>query len=367
MKIAIVGTRGVPNNYGGFEQFAQYLSKGLVKKGCNVYVYNSHNHPYKKSEWQGVNIIHKYDPEYLIGLSGQFIYDFNCITDSRKRGFDIILQLGYTTNSIWHFLLPRHCVRICNPDGMEHGRSKYPKIVKKFLKFAEQLAVKSNHAIIADSKVIRDYYKNNYKKEIFYVAYPAKIFEYPAQKILSKYGLKSYKYNMLTARLQKDNNIETIIRGTVESYNNFPLLVIGAYENKYGKYLRKKYKDKRIIFLNSIYNIDILNNLRFYSNIYFHGHSAGGTNPSLLEAMASSAFIMAHNNPYNKDVLKENALFFENSKDITKILNNNLMKNDYQNMIENNKKIIKNNYSEQKIISEYYSVFKKYYKIVPNK
>ena len=107
MKIAILGTRGIPNYYGGFEQFAQNLSKYLVIKGHDVYVYNSHNHPYQENLWNGVKILHCKDPEYILGTFGQFIYDFNCILDSRKRNYDIILQLGYTSSSIWNWSISR--------------------------------------------------------------------------------------------------------------------------------------------------------------------------------------------------------------------------------------------------------------------
>ena len=91
MKIAILGTRGIPNFYGGFEQFAQYLSSALVKKGHDVFVYNTHNHPYQKTEWQGVNIIHCKDLEDKIGKTGQFIYDLNCILDSRNLLFRLFV------------------------------------------------------------------------------------------------------------------------------------------------------------------------------------------------------------------------------------------------------------------------------------
>src|SRR5690606_5763699 len=107
MKIAILGTRGIPNHYGGFEQFAEFFSVYLAQKGHEVYVYNSHNHPHQEPTFNGVNIIHCNDPEHKMGTFGQFIYDYNCIIDSRKRNFDIILQLGYTSNSIWFFLLPK--------------------------------------------------------------------------------------------------------------------------------------------------------------------------------------------------------------------------------------------------------------------
>ena len=151
MKIAILGTRGIPNNYGGCEQFAEIFAVFLAKKTHDVYVYNSHNHIFQEDTFKSVNIIHQYDPEYKIGTVGQFIYDLNCILDSRKRNFDIILQLGYTSNSIWSFLLPTKSIIITNMDGLEWKRSKYSKIVQKFLKFAEKKAVKSSDHLIADS------------------------------------------------------------------------------------------------------------------------------------------------------------------------------------------------------------------------
>lgn len=359
MKIGILGTRGIPNNYGGFEQFAQYLSKGLIAKGCEVYVYNSHNHPYQQNEWEGVKIIHKYDPEYKIGLSGQFIYDYNCIKDSRKRNFDIILQLGYTTSSIWHFMLPKKGIKICNPDGMEWKRAKYPSPIKRFLKYAEKLAVKSNEVLIADSEVIKDYYIKKYNKETYFVAYPAEIFNNPNENILQKYNIKANKFNVLIARLQEDNNVETIIKGTIDSFSKLPLLVVGNHETKYGNYLKTIYKDERIRFLNSIYNAEILNNFRYFSNLYFHGHSAGGTNPSLLEAMSASALICANDNPYNKSVLNEEALYFSSANDITNHLEKNIQKTDYSNFITLNIEKIKRDYNVQRIIDSYYDIFTK--------
>jgi len=107
MKIAILGTRGIPNYYGGFEQFAEFFSVYLAEKGHEVYCYNSHNHSYQEKTFHGVHILHQRDPEYKYGTFGQFIYDYNCIIDARKRNFDIILQLGYTSNSIWFFLMPK--------------------------------------------------------------------------------------------------------------------------------------------------------------------------------------------------------------------------------------------------------------------
>src|SRR5881275_3356295 len=114
LKIGIIGTRGIPNNYGGFEQVSEFLSKGLLLKGHEITVYNSHNHPYQENSWKGVNIVHCYDPEYLIGTAGQFIYDFNCIMHARRQKFDVLLFMGYTSSSIWARLFPKETVIISN-------------------------------------------------------------------------------------------------------------------------------------------------------------------------------------------------------------------------------------------------------------
>lgn len=359
MRAAILGSRGIPNRYGGFEQFAGGLAKGLLARGCEVFVYNSHNHPYQASEWEGVKIIHKYDPEYLMGLSGQFIYDLNCILDSRKRKFDIILQLGYTTNSVWGFLLPRKAVKVCNPDGMEWQRAKYPAPVKAFLKKTEIWAVKSNDYLMADSPVIRDYFRNKYQCRVAYAAYSADLFSKENSDLPPDYDLEKDKYNLLIARFQPDNNIETIIKGYINSDTKEPLLLIGNPNNRFGKYLQKNYTDKRLRFMGAVYDKDVLNRLRFNSRLYFHGHSAGGTNPSLLEAMASDALICAHDNPFNRAVTGPDALYFKTADDIFSLLNQLIQKSDFENFLTNNRKKIKEHYNADHITEQYFSLFKK--------
>lgn len=327
MKIAILGTRGVPNNHGGFEQFAEYFSVYLASKDHDVYVYNSHDHPYQEKQYNGVNIIHCYDPEYKIGTTGQFVYDYNCIKDSRERNFDVILQLGYTSNSIWYKLLPKKAIIITNMDGMEWKRSKYSKIVRRFLKVAERLAVKSSDFLIADSVGVQDYLTKTYKKASEYIAYGATVFNAPNDAVLSEYKVKKNQYCIVIARLEPENNIETIIRGYINSKIAFPLIIFGGL-NEYGKRLKKEYSnDPRIQFVGANYNQDQLNNLRYFSRYYFHGHSVGGTNPSLLEAMASNTLIIANNNVFNKNILEKDALYFNNSKDIEELLNDDSLFN----------------------------------------
>ncbi|RBP34663.1 glycosyltransferase involved in cell wall biosynthesis [Oceanihabitans sediminis] len=343
MRIGILGTRGVPNYHGGFEQFAEFFSVYLAKQGHEVSVYNSSCHPYQNKNFKGVNIIHCYDPEDKIGTAGQFIYDLKCILDARKRGFDVLLQLGYTSSTVWYKLLPKKALIITNMDGLEWKRSKYSKPVQRFLKFAEKLAVISSDYLIADSIGIQNYLKNTYNINSEYIAYGAEIFNTPNQHILSEYNLEPYSYNMLIARLEPENNIETILDGVASSNNKTPFIVVGKHDvNAFGAYLKDKFKHQpHIHFVGGIYNLEHLNNLRYYSNLYFHGHSVGGTNPSLLEAMSSRALIIANDNEFNKTILKENAFYFKSGDDVKNYLET-VLKADHQDKLDNcNNQIIK--------------------------
>ena len=358
MKIAIIGTRGIPNHYGGFEQFAEYVSVGLVEKGHEVTVYNSHTHPFQGNVFKGVKIIHCKDPEDKIGTAGQFIYDLNCILDARKHNFDIILQLGYTSSSIWSRLFPKKAILTTNMDGLEWKRTKYSRKVQKFLQFAESLAVKHSDHLIADSIGIQNYIQEKYAKSSTYIPYGAHVFENPNPKSLREYSLREYEYDLLIARLEPENSIETILDGVSQASGSRPFLVIGKHETKFGEYLKHKFKPQsKIQFLGGIYNQEVLNNLRFYSNLYFHGHTVGGTNPSLLEAMASSALICAHENIFNKAILGDDALYFDSIESVAKSLNEVSKKNFPKLTIANIRKI-KEIYSWEEIISQYENYFR---------
>lgn len=358
MNIAIIGTRGIPNNYGGFEQFAQYLSLGLIQKGNRLTVYNSSNHYWKENEWKGVQIIHCNDPEKKLGAIGQFIYDFNCIKDARKRKFDIILQLGYTSSSIWGWLLPRkNTVVTTNMDGLEWQRTKYSKKVQNFLKYAEKLGVKFSDHLISDSVVIQNYLKEKYNRKSVFIPYGANLFNCPCKDFLSGYNVSAYNYNMLIARLEPENNIKTILDGITKSSIKQPFLVIGNHETKYGDYIKNKFKNyDNIRFIGGIYDINTLNNLRHFSNLYFHGHTVGGTNPSLLEAMASQCLICAHNNVFNKAVLGNDGFYFDNDADVAALINKHEKRNNKA-MIVNNEKKIEYTYGWPIIINQYLKHF----------
>jgi len=320
LKIGIMGTRGIPNHYGGFEQFAEYLSAGLSQRGHEVAVYNSSRHPYQEKEWNGVQIIHCGDPENRIGTAGQFFYDLNCINDSRKRDFDVLLHLGYTSDSIWYWRWPKKSINIMNIDGMEWMRSKYNKPTRMFLKYAESLAANHANVLIADSPQMQNHFWTRYGKKPVYIPYGAEIFTQADVSVPSTYELTADKYFLLIARMEPENNIEMVLQGYLEADHQYPLLVVGNMENKFGKYLSAAYNYKSIQYTGSVYDQQILNNLRFYSARYFHGHSVGGTNPSLLEAMACCCNIAAHNNVFNKTVLQNEADYFSSVNEVATII-----------------------------------------------
>ena len=358
MRIGILGTRGIPNQYGGFEQFAQHLSEGLLQKGHDVWVYNSNKHSYKEDNWCGINIIHCVDLEGSLGTAGQFVYDFNCIVDARKRKFDILLHLGYTSDSIWHRLWPSGVVNVVNMDGLEWKRSKYNRLVQQFLKYAEKLAATKADMLVADSVGIKSYLIGKHNKESTYIPYGAEVFEDSNPQILKTWGLSPKQYLLCIARMEPENNLEMIINGYLMSKQEIPLVLVGKTDNKFGKYLKQKYSNKSILFTGGIYDADAINNLRHFSTLYFHGHSVGGTNPSLLEAMACGCSIAAHENQFNRAILAENAFYFSSRNDIHSIIEQQshdvrLVSSHVKNNLEN----ISSLYNWPKIVDQYEHLF----------
>jgi len=148
-----------------------------------------------------------------------------------------------------------------------------------------------------------------------------------------------------------------VLEGVAMNEDITPILVIGKHQTKYGEYLKNKFKNhSNIRFIGGLYNLEHLNNLRYFSNLYFHGHSVGGTNPSLLEAMASKALVVAHNNDFNKGILKQNSYYFSNPQEVKNILNT-IKKNNNLQLVQNNFDAIVNQFNWEKINGEYLQLF----------
>lgn len=377
MKIAFVSTRGIPNNYGGFEQFAEYISVGLAKRGHEVVVYSPHFHPFQKDEYKGVRIKHVYSPELWMGSSvGSFFYDFKCLKDAlQNEKFDIIYEAGYTSivpAYIWFNVKARKDVIVTtNMDGLEYKRTKFNPLVRKFVFWEERMTVKHSHYLVADNMGIQDYYKEKYGKPSKFLAYGADIHDDYDVKVLEEYGLKENGYYLIIARMEPENNIEMAIRGYLASNDNAstgsaqapvkPLVLVGKTNTPFAKELIKKYGgEKNVRFLGGIYDFKKINSVRKYSYAYLHGHSVGGTNPSLLEAMASDVMMLAHDNIFNRAVLKENAFFYKDAADVTALLNDmeRIVAENKERIVQANLKEIRENYSWEHLVDQHEEYFK---------
>jgi glycosyltransferase involved in cell wall biosynthesis len=207
-------------------------------------------------------------------------------------------------------------------DGMEWKRSKYSGHVKRFLMYAEKLAVKYSDHLVADSTAVKVYLDNKYKVESSYISYGAEITEGANEELLKPYRIVKHEYYMLMARMEPENNIDMILEGFCKTAAVERFVVVGNTNNSFGKKMLEKYAgDKRVDFVGAIFEEGSTNALRKYCKLYFHGHSVGGTNPSLLEAMASGAAIAAHDNEFNRAVLQEDSFYFKNSNDVQELIN----------------------------------------------
>jgi hypothetical protein len=238
-------------------------------------------------------------------------------------------------------------------DGLEWKRTKYSRRVQRFLRYAERLAVQLFDEHIADSPAIREYLAGEYGISSEYIPYGAEIFDNERQELLTSFGLERGSYCMLMARMEPENNIEPILEGFHRSSTKKTMFVIGNTGNGFGQYLVKRFgDDRRIRFAGAIYDPEKIHALKVYTSLYFHGHSVGGTNPSLLEAMASRALIAAHDNPFNKAVLGTDAVYFSDALQVQKLIDHPPDDAWGQAVIARNLEKIRNQYSWKSVIDQ---------------
>ncbi len=358
-KIAIIGTRGIPNRYGGFEQFAEMLSVQLVTRGFDVTVYNPDYHPYVDSDFHGVHIRKKKLKEKLWGPAANILYDYACMKDAIAYENDVVLACGYGSMlAAIQIKRPAKTKLIINMDGMEWQRRKWHSIVKTILHASEKQAVKKADMLVTDHSEINSYYKVKYGIDNPCIPYGAAVPTDFDEKCLLPYGLKKGKYFLMISRPISENNIQEILKGFIRAKTQDSLVVITNMNDAYAKKLYRKYNHANIQFLSNIFDSVILNSFRFYSKGYFHGHSVGGTNPSLLEAMAAQCFVIAHNNAFNRNILKENALYFKTEEDVLEILSQfDVLLEKKSDVVKNNLTTIIRDYSWEQVVDAYVALF----------
>ncbi len=358
MKIAILGTRGIPNNYGGPEANAEFMGPILLRLGHEVTVYSPDEHPYQEPEWNGVKLRHVYNQESRLGIWGTLIYDYLCLRDALRSDFDIILELGYVPAAIFFPLRRAGRARlVTNMDGLEWKRGKWNFFLQRFALLTEKLGARFSDALIADNEAIRDYLREKYARHSYFIPYGAKPVAEPPASHLAAYGLQPQGYSMLIARMEPENNVEMVLDGYLASGDERPFLVVGKPTTRFGEAMVRKFAGReRVRFLGGIYDYDVLSALRRHAAFYFHGHSVGGTNPSLVEAMATGAFVAAHDNAFNRTVLEENALYFADAGDVARLLRSDAsaLRERFE---AGNRRKVRDVYAWEKVAAEHVRVF----------
>jgi len=359
LRLAILGTKGIPNQYGGFEQFAEYLSKGLVERGHEVTVYNPHFHQFQGTEYAGVKIERVFSPEKVIGAAANYIYDFLCLRHALNCNYDIIYEAGYGSVAVSYLLLPlQRSLILTNMDGLEWKRAKWNKVIQRVTRYAERIAVKRSDYIISDNIGIQAYYKKEFRKDSFYLPYGATVVNTFDPAVLDLYQLSQKSYYLVIARMEPENNIEVILDAFVNAPVAEQLVLIGNVANAYGKKMTRQFNHPRIKFSGGIYDKRHLDSLRYFSKGYLHGHSVGGTNPSLLEAMACQCNIIAHKNSFNSSVLTENAVYFNDAGELTNIFEAfDPTREHHGKFRQNNLNRIKEYYDWDKVIGDHEKLF----------
>ncbi|HEX5314561.1 MAG TPA: DUF1972 domain-containing protein [Gammaproteobacteria bacterium] len=359
ISVAICGTRGIPNNYGGFEQFAQHLAVELVARGYDVIVYNPHFHALSDGSFHGAKIVCKWCPESRLGPFAHYVYDYLCLRDAVRRRTSIILECGCTSAGPGLlFLRKRGSTVVLNTDGVEWKRAKWGRVAKMLIRLSEKAAIKRAEHLVADNAGIAAYLSQEYDEDSTVIPYGTTIPESVDASLLDSYDLAQYGYFLAVARLEPENNIEAILRGFLASGSEKFFCIVGNHDTRYGRHLRTTFRDERIKYLGGIYRQPVLHALRHFSALYFHGHSVGGTNPSLLDAMADGALICAHDNVFNRAVLGDDALYFSAMEEVAESI-----RREEENLklrpliVENNLAKVRSQYSWQTISDAYEALF----------
>lgn len=319
MKILIMGTRGIPAKYGGFETFAEEMSVLLASEGYDVTVQCDHN-SFPDKAYRGVTLwftsIAKSDHPLRYYGEGFRWGMKNC---------DVIIAASSAASVFYPLNLFYRKAIITNPDGLEHKRRKWSFLKRYYLKISEMLSMRMSDYIIADSGNIKKYLDTAYS----FAAGKTRIIEYgaylntePDPLMLEKYGLTHEGYYLVVSRIEPENNIDMILEGYLNSGTAVPLIISGNIrDTAYVRNLVKLYGSVNVRFVGGVYDKRELNALRFSCKAYIHGHSVGGTNPSLLEAMANRNVIIAHDNLFNREVTDNTQFYFLTSEQCAQTIN----------------------------------------------
>ncbi len=310
MKIAFIGSRGIPALYGGFETATEEIGARLAERGHAVTVYCRYgNGDTKESHYRGMR------KRYLPCLKKKSLETLSHTTLALLHAvfqrYDVLIIMNPANGSLC--LIPRLTGTpfALHLDGLDWQRTRWPWYGQRFIRFGAWCATKLAPALIADSHAIADYYQHTWNRETVYASYGAELEGDVDAQCLEAYDLTARGYCLVVARLEPENHTDAIIRAYESLDTAVPLVIVGDtnYESDYIRGMKQS-ASQRIHFLGGVYDTPVLQSLLHYSLLYIHGHSVGGTNPVLLQAMACSCAIAYLDVPFNTEVMGEHGRTF---------------------------------------------------------
>lgn len=361
MKIAIIGSRGYPYVYSGYETFIKELSERLVNDGFHITVY-CHRNLFKKFPKQvnKINLVYVWTIETKV-LS-QFIHSFFSISHACTCDYDVILVVNSANGPFGIMTKLFRKKTAINVDGVEWNRPKWKGLGSRYFYWASYIATKLYDVIITDSTEMRKLYLSEFNADSSVIAYGANIRVSKNPGLIKKWGIESNDYYLIVGRLIPDNNADIIVREFIRSASKKKLVIVGdvPYADKYAQAI-KSMKDARLVFTGYVTDQNELAELYHNCFVYFHGHEFGGTNPTMLKALAYGCAICALENVFNREMLNhdEYGIFFTKfdfdlSKKIEFMEMNPELIMRLRNKASNR---INENYSWEKIINQYKDLF----------
>jgi len=320
--VRILGTHGVPGAYGGFETAAEHVAKYLVKQGWRVIVYcqTGKDGTYSEDTWEGIERVN-------IGVEsknwlGTAKFDWLSINHACKYR-DLCLTFGYNTGVFNFMQRLKGIPNVINMDGIEWSRKRWGVLRQAILYVNERFAALFGDHLIADHPEIHKYLLTRAPaRKITTATYGAETFVVaPPTKPVTDLGLTPGEYFTLIARPIPENSILEIVQAYSEKPRGRPLVILGNYDEATDPYHAaiKAAASPEVKFVGAIYG-ETVGILRYHGIGYFHGHTVGGTNPSLVEALAAGNPVFAHDNPYNRWVAQDAAVFFKGKEDLSQLI-----------------------------------------------
>lgn len=325
-RIAIIGTQGVPAQYGGFETLVENMIGDNASPDVEYTVLcSSSDYSERLTEYKGAKL--EYIPLHANGVQS-IPYDMLSLLRVLGRGYDVVLVLGVSGCVMLPlFRLLYRGRLVVNIDGLEHRREKWGRFAKWFLRCSEACAVRTADVVVADNKGIANYVTETYGKQAVTIAYGGdhalrEVSDEQQQQLLANRGLKRGEYALSLCRIEPENNCHLILEAARQSGQK--LVFVGNWNRSdYGRKLREQYADcANICTIDAVYDLDELYTLRSNCRVYIHGHSAGGTNPSLVEAMHCAVPILAFDVVYNRETTGHKALYWDSANTLAEQLLN---------------------------------------------